>query len=733
MNSDLHEHVVFFLTGRRTSDRLDSVEGVGLRPALFARYRDLSALRYDFPLVLTTNGAAPFVRSLSSVIDDALTAAALGTDGERMRKQMLRVEQTIRTLVVGGATGSFSTLWDLAITHLLPTADDAFMASAARIRTAIALNGDLVDCDFQLPSRLLLHTWQRVQEDKGAAFRAAIDTLLLGLSNILRADHERSLEGRSAAHLQASVGVGFGSAFDFGALSLLLTTALTQDRLPEARRQRLTQLIAALQSQRFYASNTKDAGTTPYPFVFTSCADALRAYHERSAAQIALAGAIAVAELEIEGQYREDKHDAMFALFGANGLDPHELAPFPDYLVCINAALLHADEHAQLMELLTSGLPIKVMLQIDDILEEAPSSAGNLSVGMRIRQIASMAMGLNEVYVLQSSSSNLYRFRDQIVRGLSYRGTALFSVFSGASGASSGLPPYLVSAAAMESRAFPAFSYDPSAGANWASRFSLDANAQVELDWPIQHVEYADLQSQRVVEDVAFTYVDFVASDHRYAKHLARVPRPRWNGTMIPVDLALTCKRKGLPDRVPALLMVDDKDALQRVLVDERLLREARRCREMWHSLQELGGVHNSHAEQLLARERKAWEARTQAETTLDSARADTSSSTTAGMPPAASAATRDVPDVAPERTSDEAYIETARCSTCNECTQLNNRMFAYNANKQAYIADLNAGTYAQLVDAAESCQVSIIHPGKPRNLKEPGLDELLTRAAAFI
>ena len=58
--------------------------------------------------------------------------------------------------------------------------------------------------------------------------------------------------------------------------------------------------------------------------------------------------------------------------------------------------------------------------------------------------------------------------------------------------------------------------------------------------------------------------------------------------------------------------------------------------------------------------------------------------------------------------------------------------MFSYNENKQAYIANLGAGTYAQLVEAAESCQVSIIHPGKPRDPNEPGLDDLLRRAEAF-
>ena len=83
-------------------------------------------------------------------------------------------------------------------------------------------------------------------------------------------------------------------------------------------------------------------------------------------------------------------------------------------------------------------------------------------------------------------------------------------------------------------------------------------------------------------------------------------------------------------------------------------------------------------------------------------------------------------------RSRDDAYIETARCSTCNECTQINPKMFAYDGNKQAYIADVRAGTYAQLVEAAESCQVSVIHPGKPLDPDEPGLAELLERAESF-
>jgi len=59
--------------------------------------------------------------------------------------------------------------------------------------------------------------------------------------------------------------------------------------------------------------------------------------------------------------------------------------------------------------------------------------------------------------------------------------------------------------------------------------------------------------------------------------------------------------------------------------------------------------------------------------------------------------------------------------------------MFAYNANKQASIVKPDAGTYRQLVEAAESCQVCVIHPGKPRNLSEPDLDELKKRAELYL
>ena len=79
-----------------------------------------------------------------------------------------------------------------------------------------------------------------------------------------------------------------------------------------------------------------------------------------------------------------------------------------------------------------------------------------------------------------------------------------------------------------------------------------------------------------------------------------------------------------------------------------------------------------------------------------------------------------------------DPYIDSARCTTCNECTNLNSKLFAYNAQKQATVADPSAGTFQQLVLAAERCPVGAIHPGTPRNPKEKDLAKWLKRAEPF-
>jgi ferredoxin len=180
---------------------------------------------------------------------------------------------------------------------------------------------------------------------------------------------------------------------------------------------------------------------------------------------------------------------------------------------------------------------------------------------------------------------------------------------------------------------------------------------------------------------------------------------------------------------------VDPDGVLRKIIVDESVIREARRCRAMWASLQELGGLHNSHVEAALTEADAAF-AVTLAAELANQQPVVVKETVVLSEDPSGSGETRVeevLVEVVETRNPDEAYIETMRCSTCNECTQLNGKMFAYNDNQQAFIADITAGTYAQLVEAAESCQVSVIHPGKPRDPSEPGLDDLLKRAEPFL
>jgi len=141
--------------------------------------------------------------------------------------------------------------------------------------------------------------------------------------------------------------------------------------------------------------------------------------------------AIAVAELEIEGGYQEALHDPFFADFDETAVGAKDLNLFPDCLVCISSESLHGPENAGLMEILAAGMPIKVAVQISDILEEPALREGQREFIAPAAQIGKMAMGLGNVYVLQSSNSHLYRARRGIFAGLDYAGPALFSVFSG--------------------------------------------------------------------------------------------------------------------------------------------------------------------------------------------------------------------------------------------------------------------------------------------------------------
>ena len=728
MQAAHNAQVAFYLTGQQQQAGLGVITGPALGPALFAFRRDLTALRYDFPVVLLAGrNDATALGSLTALVDAALAGLADRPDADRVRHHAHALERELRRLLAERGGARLGAL-RLAAMERIGAGSDRELADSMRVlAAALPSDAELLDCDRTVSDRVISHLWAAAQRPRQAQMRAQIERLTQKIADILDAAQARSDGGRSPEALRAAIGAVHAQVFDFVAFSRVLGRAAPAEGLPETRWRRLHWLLSVLQSQRFFPETAAAAEAAPaYAFTFTSCADALRAWRERLPKAIELVKAMTIAELEIAGEYDESRHDAVFAEFGARGLDAADAARFPSYLVRIDTAQMTPAEAAPALEALDAGLPLKLLLQSDDILAPSALGDGGCSLGIANRQLAGAALASGEVFVLQASAAQLFHYREKLFAGLAAEGPALISVFSGASGQSEGVVPYLLAAAATESRAFPSFVYDPAAGTDLASRFSLDGNPQPERDWPQHDLTYQDAACQRVQESVAFTLVDLLACDRRFAGDFARAEPETWNGQMVSVADYVARSEEG--STVPCLLMLDGENRLHKVVADERLIRTARRCLGLWHRLQELGGIHNSYAERELARARAAWEEAAQQQQPAAPAIAAPIAEVPAAPPAPAETAPAE-----PERSPDEPYIETARCSTCEECVKINSKMFAYNKDKQAYITDPSAGTYRQLVEAAESCQVAVIHPGKPRNPNEPGLEELLQRAAPFL
>ncbi len=719
MQGKLQIQLAFHLTGTVNGGGLQRIP-YGMIPALFARISDLAELRYDLPLVLNTVGTPErSLLSLSHMVDEAVNRLADMQECDRIARHGYRIEREIRRSLANAGTSTLSDLWKSAAETLSGGSDSTILDSARILESEFFAAGSVIDLDRDTPSSVVHHIWKALNDQRTASFRERVERLLHKLHNILDAEAIGSAIGRSPERLRASVGSTFDRAFNFEALSNILTAAKPDAAISDRRRDRIRSLIDVIERQRFYP-RLDDTGDS-YEFVFERPSDALRAYNERYPATVELAKALAIAELEAAGEYRESLHDPIFEFFGSNGLTSTDLAQLPSYLICTDAGSLDPAETSKIFEILAVGLPFKILVRTDDVLEPSELAEGHLSLGLRARQLVDTAIGLTDVFVFQAAASSIFHCRSKLIGGLSFAGPALFSIFSGHTSSNVDIPPYLTAAAATESRVFPSLFYDPDGGADRASRLTIESNPQPDVDWPAYSIDYEDGSIRAHRFDTAFTPVDLMVMDQRFSSHFALVPDEDWIDEMITVSDALAADLSPGNEKVPYVDLIDNEGVLHRAIVDARAINEARRCLRIWRSLQDLGRPTGPSAEWL-----------TDINGMIDSDR-------TAGAAISQSSngvsAAEDRPAVEPKSISvvdGEPYIESARCTSCNECTHINAKMFAYDDNKQAYIADPDAGTFRQLVEAAEGCQVSIIHPGVPRNPKEPGLDDLIVRAAAF-
>jgi len=672
-------------------------------PALLRRSRDLAALRHDYPLILVDHGSSRGIESLAAVIDDLLRSIApRGSAGERIRRRLLRLEGEIRSLVFRKEPGTLHRLWSMAAANLLSqpslSAEErqSLEDDLETARASLQVQGEAIGCDADTAGRVMRHLWHRADGARLDHTRAQLRELALRLNDLLRSDTLESAESLDPEALARAFGSRSGEWIDFQAMSRTLGTRRPHERLPARRRERIECALRILREEKFFGV---DSGSDRYEFAFASCTGALAAFKKRASRMVDLAKAIRIAAIELANCYRDEFHDDFFARFAAASLTADDIRWFPSYFVSLRERDCDAANRANLIEILSSDLPMKLVFQVDHLFQDSKGHPDAPGIDAWRTRLAGMAVNLGSAFTLQTATSNLCPMAARLADGMAAPGPALFCLFSPGEKSHPGLPPYLVAAAAVESRLFPTLVFDPCKGGALAECFSLDGNPQPDRPWPVHPLSYEDGSLQAFDENLPFTAADFMAAAFQ------PVSRRQSSDEMVPVAQYLQASDEENLGRVPVVLVVDADDRLQRVAVPPAAIEIAQRTARRWHSLQELGGI--------------------------DKARAHRAADPAPEQPPS-QAEQPEPPELDAPVSRDQSWIETPRCTSCNECTNRNNRLFKYNENKQAVIADLHAGTYRDLVEAAESCKVAIIHPGNPWNPAEPGLEELLHRAEPF-
>ncbi len=348
---------------------------------------------------------------------------------------------------------------------------------------------------------------------------------------------------------------------------------------------------------------------------------------------------------------------------------------------------------------------------------------------------------------------------------------------------------------ALESRAFPFLTFDPDAGPTYADQLSLDGNPSVDDLWPTYTLRFVDESGSEEALELPVTIADWAATEARFKQHFKEVPASEWNEEMRPFHEFFLLSPEDREGLTPYILGLTRERTLRRLRVSREIVQLAEERQMFWSQLRQLAGleVAPSVRDLVAASLEEEFESRSAAlraeyEAKLTDLRASypaqmarqlatallskaggsaavaeflaelpaatmppngTAVATAPVAPPAPTTAPAAAPAPAPSSaapapapaaaTDDdeegmvlEAWIDSARCTTCDECTNINKKLFAYNADKQAYIKDPTAGTFKQLVTAAERCPVAIIHPGTPLNSKEKDLEKWIARAAKF-
>ena len=645
-----------------------------------------------------------------------------------------------------------------------------------RLADKLPRSGFAVGLDEQTLTTLYATALRREREPRRATFRAEIETLVLQLHDLLRIDDDHSPEGSSSKRLSAALGSSAEQLFDPDALAGSLPAHRGSKRLTSTRRERIEGTLAILQG---YLEDDASApeivvvhgGPAPQeweraPVRLVQHPDGLEAALGLLAGlaqnKVGLFRAVRTARLEARSAFDEARHGRVLARLDWEAFTAEEYFLLPAVVVLESCKRLRGRGIHSLSKLLRSGLPVHVLVT-DSVVDLDLDASWEETAGYH-PGLGYVAVAHREAFVLQSTLADPGHLFQGLTRmAATLRpGVALVAHPSW----SGPVSPWKQLIAARDGRATPCFLYDPDGGSNWAARFDLSGNPESERVWPEAQAAYIDTEQKERAWTQSFTFAHAAALDPGYRPHFRIIPSEAWSDDQIEIERYLGSDEDGRA--LPFLWVVDADGLLARALTTRELAFACRDRMRAWQNLQELAGTHNEYARRAAEAARlETLDAARKSREELEAAHAEELSNVRteaageamerlvgvlmnvdslpaveqapqaappppAAVPEAAPEAVEEVPAAEEEISFDEAFIDSPLCTTCQECININQKMFKYDGNKQAFISDITAGTYEQLVKAAEKCTARCIHPGLPRADDSSATDELIARGAKF-
>jgi len=738
----------------------------GVLPASLAGYRSVE-IGGDWPLVVTADvERRPFARPLGAAL-----AELAASSGERLlTDQVPRIErQAARRLGAGGE----APLAELLVESAKAVAAELQLAGEEAARLVALLEGfaalDPGAVVFGYGEASLWQLVDRVARRRAAAARRRLSSGLTELAaaatTLLEADDARRPESSRDPRRVERLGALGGKFVDPARLAGVVAQKRAGEPFSEERRAALEAARQALAEHSLESPTpfwTVPRGVAPSglaasPFACDDpCAEACVAFDRAAEDVVRLVRAARLVELERNGVFDPDLHLPGLERLDWRSFTADELALVTPVVALVRPRDLLTAGLQSLTRLLLSGRPVQVIVESGDGFESAAPSLARFEPGY-------LGLGHREAYVHQGSLARAAALAQGLEAAFAGTRPALHVIDVPTAGPDD-LDPWLVASARVTGRAAPLFRYEPEAGPTWARRLRFDDNPAAEADWPTGALP-PDAVAAGAPAEAPFTYADAALLDPAWRSHFALAD----GATEELAEIAdwLSASDAEQAKRLPFVWAASGDGTFVRLVVSRALAWATRDRLELWRTLEELAGVRSEHVDEAVRAAREAAEEKARSEreellaahaAELERVRSEAASgavsrivaglfggagdgvaalvapaATGGGAPAAAPAAASAAPSAAPAAAPpSEVWVDSALCTSCDECTRKYPTIFVYNADKQATVKNPRGGSFRDLVKAAEACPARVIHPGEPWDLKEKDLAAWVERAKKF-